>query len=343
MNSQFPLFPQAPATGFFYKLDPFSPAFVRTDINAASIRSGTIIEVAGQILRFPEAAPIVMPSSPPAGSDWAIFACADGTLRADASFTAPAGYTTGNSRLIGGYHFALGGNATGLNTGGNTTPQINPSSFWDLKFRPSCPDPRGWAFVSPTLGWLAIYMINNNPGLNGVSRAGLRIADGENSGSWPVIPAVEGGNGTITYGDFTWFTANSVLSALGCRLPTFEALQRGAWGVVEQTSRSTDPVNTVLDEQRTSVIGLIGATGYQWVWMANLLVDVAATGTAGWVANTGARGSTLQFRPIIAGLFGGNRAAGALSGSRCSAWDNAFSVSTNNIGARAACDHLMLV
>jgi hypothetical protein len=192
------------------------------------------------------------------------------------------------------------------------------------------------------LGWLAIYLLNNNPGLNGVSRAGLRIADGENSGSWPVIPATEGGDGTATYGNFTWYTANSVLSALGCRLPTFEAMMRGAWGVVEQTSRGSDPINTILDAPRTSAIGLIGATGYQWSWMADMLVDVSGTAAGAWTANTGGRGATFQTRPAVAGLFGGDWSNGSNSGSRCSNWSVPLSFSSPNFGVRAACDHLML-
>ena len=340
-NGQPLTFEQRPV-GFFYKPDPFTPVFTKTGADTAEIRAGTVVEVAGITLAFSSATSVIMPTLT-AGTDYAVYACTDGTVRADASFSAPTGYTTLNSRQIGGFHYALGGNATGLNTGGNSTPQINEFSFWDLKFRPACPDPRGFAFLNPSLGWVAIYMMNNNPGLNGVSRAGLRIADGENSGSWPVIPAAEGGNGTATYGNLTWYTANSVLSALGCRLPTFEALMRGAWGVVDQTSRGSDPINTILHAPHTSSIGLIGATGYQWVWMADLLVDVSGTSAFAWAANTGARGSTFQSRSVLAGIFGGDWASGAFSGSRCSNWNQPLAVSGGNIGVRAACDHLMSV
>jgi hypothetical protein len=341
MNNQFPLFPQGIAEGVFYKVNPLAVAFTRTGNETATLNAGTIVEVVGQILRFPTAQNIVMPTLT-AGTDYAIYACSDNTIRADASFSAPTGYTTLNSRQIGGFHFALGGNATGFNTGGDTTPQINPFSFWDLKFRPACPDPRGWAFVLPSLGWLGIYMMNNNPGLNGVSRAGLRIADGENSGGFPVIPAADGGDGTTTYGNLTWYTANSVLTALGCRLPTFEALMRGAWGAVEQVDRGTDPVNTILWAPGTSAIGLIGAAGYQWCWISNLSVDVSITSAANWAANTGGRGSTFQTRPIIAGRFGGTWNNASFSGSRCSNWNSPISDSGAIIGVRAACDHLML-
>lgn len=40
----------------------------------------------------------------------------------------------------------------------------------------------------------------------------------------------------------------------------------------------------------------------------------------------------------VAGLFGGDWNNGSNSGSRCSNWNNTFSNSNNNIGARAACD-----
>ena len=35
------------------------------------------------------------------------YACADGTIRADANWSAPTGYTTANSRKIGGFHYGL--------------------------------------------------------------------------------------------------------------------------------------------------------------------------------------------------------------------------------------------
>ena len=102
----------------FNKLESGSPAFIKTGGSTISIKSGTKIIVAGVALNITADTAIVMPALT-AGTDYAIYACTDGTVRADASFTAPAGYTTANSRMIGGFHYGLVAPATavGIATG----------------------------------------------------------------------------------------------------------------------------------------------------------------------------------------------------------------------------------
>ena len=135
----------------FYKTSVTSVAFTVTGAGTISVNAGTIVECAGVLTTYATATAVTMPSLS-AGTDYAIYQCSDGTIRADANFSAPTGYTTANSRQIGGFHYAPGGNATAM-AGGNTTPAINPYSVWDLKFRPRCVDPRGMALVA---GWIAI-------------------------------------------------------------------------------------------------------------------------------------------------------------------------------------------
>ena len=43
---------------------------------------------------------------------------------------------------------------------------INEFSIWDVKFRPSCEDPRGMALVSGQF-WADIYFTNTNHEVNG--------------------------------------------------------------------------------------------------------------------------------------------------------------------------------
>ena len=123
---------------------------------AVSLNQDIRVSVGGLLRKFLPGATVVLPSLS-AGTDYAIYACSDGTLQASANFSAPAGYTTTNSRRIAGFHYAPGGNATGYNTGGDTTPAINPFSIWDLKWRPACPDPRGMALVAGRF-WADIYL-----------------------------------------------------------------------------------------------------------------------------------------------------------------------------------------
>lgn len=60
------------------------------------------------------------------------------------------GVPDGN-RVLGGFHFAPGGNAT-ARAGGDNVPAINSYSLWDQSFRPSCPDPRGMTLVGIMAG-----------------------------------------------------------------------------------------------------------------------------------------------------------------------------------------------
>ena len=98
------------AYNLFGKADPRSVCFVKTGAGTIALKAGTAIAVAGRMKAFPAQTNVLMPALV-AGTDYAVYACDDGTLRADASFTAPSGYTAANSRKIGGFHYSPGGNA----------------------------------------------------------------------------------------------------------------------------------------------------------------------------------------------------------------------------------------
>jgi hypothetical protein len=125
--------------GSFYKAHSRSVAFSRTSNGTASIKAGTSVNAVGTAVIIAADTAIVMPTLT-AGTDYAIYACTDGTVRADASFTAPSGYTTANSRQIGGFHYAPGGNAA-AQAGGDTTPQINALQLLGPEVSPSLPGP----------------------------------------------------------------------------------------------------------------------------------------------------------------------------------------------------------
>lgn len=315
----------------FYKVDPQSPCFIKTGTDTLDIKAGTVVEVAGWLSNYATQTPVTMPALSP-GVDYAVFSCSDGTLRADASFTAPAGYTTTNSRRIGGFHFAPGGNAL-ARAGGNDTPQINEYSLWDVKFRPACPDPRGMAMVANAF-WADIYLTGVDHYTNGTSKYNVTIADGS---SPPKIPALFGGTGTTAYTTLTWWEAAEIATSHGKRLPTYAQFAALAFGVTEASSNGTDPAVTTWAKTYVSKFGCNQATGMLWQWGDEFGGGAAASS---WSANTSGRGSTSQMENAV--IFGGRWGDGASSGSRCSFWSLSPTNSSSIIGLRCVCDPCIL-
>jgi len=318
-----------PAYGLFVKADPASVAFTKTAAGAASIKAGTKCDVAGTLVQFASDTAITMPTLT-AGTDYAIWLKDDATIQASSSYTSAPG--AGNWRKIGGFHYAPGGNAA-AQAGGDTTPAINAYSLWDLKFRPACPDPRGMTLVADSF-WTDIYLLGVDHLTNNTSKYNVTIADGSNP---PKIPTKFGGNGSTVYSTLNWWKAGEVLQSWGKRMPSYDEFAALAYGTTEATSGGTDPVSTILRNAYTSKWGVMLATGNLWVWGAEFGGGAAA---AGWVANTGGRGSTYKMENAV--LFGGNWGDTSSSGSRASAWSHSPSNSSDSIGARGVCDHLIL-
>jgi len=324
--------------GMFKKADPSTTAFTKTAAGAADIKAGTIVDVAGTTVTFASATAITMPTLT-AGTDYAVWVKDDATIQADASFSAAPG--AGNWRKIGGFHYAPGSNATGM-AGGNTTPQINEYSFWDLKFKPACPDPRGMTLVAGGF-WVDIYLTGVDAITNGSSKYGVTIADGSSPAK---VPSLFGGNGTTTYGSHTWFEAQELATAFGKRSMSQQEFMAAMYGTTEATaSGGTDVPTTGATGTGatsawnvfTSKWGVVQSTGCLWIWG---LDRGGAYGTAGWNANTEGRGS--EYNAPNAVRLGGYWNNGADCGSRCSSWANVASNSVNFIGSRFSCDHLIL-
>jgi hypothetical protein len=330
------------AAGLFAKADPSDVAWTKTGDGTAETQTALTVEVNGSVLTVASGTSITMPALT-AGTDYAIWLETDGDLVATTDHTSPP---TANARKIGGFHYAPGGNAAAQD-GGNTTAQINEYSFWDLNFRPSCPDPRGMTLVGGGF-WVDIYLTGVDAITNGSSKYDVTIADGS---SPPKVPTMFGGDGSTTYGNYTWFEAMELATAFGKRCPTQQEFMALAYGVKEAHSIQDDPVDTGLvngsgspgagedlnAEKYTSKWGVIQATGNLFVWGRDRGGPAAA---ASWNANTEGRGS--EFNAPNAVLFGGGWSDDSRSGSRCSGWSNAASASNLNRGSRFACDHLQL-
>ena len=322
-------FASVPAYGLFAKADPTTVAFTKTAAGAASVKTGTKVDVAGTLVQFSSSTAITMPTLT-AGTDYAIWVKDDGTIQASSSHTSAPG--AGNWRKIGGFHYAPGGNAA-AQAGGDTTPDINAYSFWDLKFRPACADPRGMTLVADSF-WSDIYLLGVDHLTNGTSKYNVTIAEGSRP---PKIPTKFGGNGTSTYASMNWWEANEVLKSYGKRSPTYDEFSALAYGTTEASSVSTDQGSTILNAAYTSKWGCVQSSGCMLVWGGEFGGGAAA---ASWTANTGGRGSTYQMENAV--LFGGSWANTSNAGSRASSWYNSPAYSASDIGARGVCDHLIL-
>ena len=313
------------STKGFRKSDATLVAFTKVTANTAKTSSDLFIEVNNQAIYLPANTAITIPASPTIGSDYAIWATPTGTLEATTDFTSPPAT---NSRKIGGFHYAPGGNATGT-SGGSTTPGINEYSFWDLKFRPVCKDPRGMSLIADNF-WCDIYLTGVDAITNGSSKYNVEIADGF---SPPKIPVMFGGTGSSTYGSYTWFQAQELAMYFGKRSMTQQEFMAAMYGTTEANSNGTDPVSTSLIAKYTSKWGIIQSTGCLWIWGRNRGGPTSNT-------NTGGRGAETTMSN--ASLFGGGWVDSSYSGSRCSGWNVAASFSAGSFGSRFACDHLIL-
>jgi len=314
--------------GMFVKSAPTAVAFTVTAAFAVSTQTILYIDVNGLILTFASGTVVSMPSAV-VGTDYAIWAETAGTLTCTNNHTTPP---TTNARKIGGFHYAPGGNAA-TQAGGNTTPYINAYSFWDLKFKPACNDPRGMTLVAGNF-WADIYLTNTDPDTNGTSKYNVNIADGA---SPPKVPTKFGGNGTTTYTTYTWWEANEVLAANGKRSASYQEYAALAFGTTEASAIGTDQVSTILNAVYTSKWGVMQSTGVMDVWGKDF---GGGAGTAAWTANTTGRGSTYQLCNAV--CFGGYWSVGVSAGSRSSSWFSSPTASSAVIGSRGVTDHLLL-
>ena len=312
----------------FKKSNSSNVLFTKTGNFTATTSQEFYAEVGGSVLTIVSGTAITMPTAT-TGTDYAVWLKTDGTLEATTSFTSPPAT---DARKIGGFHYAPGSNAS-AQAGGNSTPQINEYSFWDLNYRPACNDPRGMTCVAGSF-WSDIYFLNTNPDVNGTSKYGVTIADGD---SPPIIPLTLGGNGSTTFGSLTWFESMSIATAMGKRAFTQSEFMTAMYGVTEGTSCGTDPGTTGLDAPRTSRWGVMQATGNLYIWAAD---RGGLYKTAGWDANTEGFGS--EYNAPNASLLGANWSLGVIAGSRSSFWSSAASFSAGSISLRCACDHLQL-
>ena len=335
--------------GAFYKTDFNSVAFTKTGAGTVSVKAGTIVAFGdGTQTSYATATAITMPTLT-SGTDYFIYVTAGGiqAVAATGTWPTPVASPPASSRLIGGFHYAAGGNAT-AQAGGDTTAAINEYSLWDVKWKPVCVDPRGMTLVANRF-WSDIYLLNRDPQTHGTSKNNQPIADGETGSTTTcIVPTAFGGNGSTRYATQSWWNTAEALSAFGKRLPRYSEFGSLAYGVTENVSRGNDPVTTGFgttnagssntDNKFTSKWGVVQASGVLWAWGDEFGGGNAA---ASWANVNGGRGQVYQQENAV--RLGGFWDDTVNSGSRTSAWGNSPSFSFNGIGGRGVCDHLRLL
>ena len=286
------------------------------------------------------------------GTDYFVYA------KSDATFYISESESITTDRLIGGFHYGLVGEteaATGNKTEAMMVEQrgIWSHSCWDLKFKPTG-NPRGMNFAQGI--WVNIYLADEDIAIRGypspwrdpysTTRVKAKIAAGttEYGRAIPKIPLAFGGNGTLTYGKFTWFQACELASSLNCFLLDYSKFPSLAYGVNEQKSSSINGYETTAGaiEHYPNLTSryMEQAAGVQWIWGA----DVQGIGGDGWKTGlTDGRGDIYAYtNQPTAVILGGDRGNGVNAGSRASDWYFYVWVSDWFIGCRFACDHLEL-
>jgi len=293
------------------RADTSVPILYTSGREAVSIRAGTVIRIDGREHAFAEDIALSVAGTLVPGYDYGVGIHDDG--KPFVTVVTPANPI--RQGFIAGFHFAPSGNAE-ANAGGDGVPAINPNSIWDLGFRPACADPRGMALVELGGGkriWADIYLLGVDH-KNGTSRCGVTIADGRDR------PERLDGNGTFSRLDYP--TAVEIYAHHGKRLLGAEEFFAAAYGVKERCSRDDEPTKTgTLDDGAARFVsrcGLFDTTGTMWQW--------------------GADGHPDDPRPS---LFGGSWILGSGAGSRFAYLVYPADHSSDRLGARGACDHLV--
>ena len=325
----------------FRKADPTIAAWTKTGDFTVSTATTLYVEINGAIKTIASSTAVTMPGSATTGTDYAIWCSPAGVLEADASFTVAP---TADGRLVGGFHYAPGGNATisatgdwTAHTGGNTTAQINEYSFWDLKWKPSASDPRGLTLVNNSF-WTGIYLMSDS-GSAPLHRYDVNPCRDGNAPFKPYATT------PTRYSNAIPLNISELLMYNGFRMPNIDEFQLLALGTTEQTSLGgSGPGNTGVftsgagtKERFTSAWGVMDATGVMNVWGRGGSADQ----TSGTVSGVSQGRTNDRFRISRFARFGGDWDGGALSGSRY-VNARASSISTTTSGGRGVCDHLIL-
>ena len=285
------------------------------------------------------------------GDDIYIYAlqAASGTAQwvASANSTVPAGYTSSNSRKIGGFHFGrVRPVASRYDTAYVPPIQIVPNSCWDLQHRPTC-DPTGMVEVIPGSLWVDLYKAS------------------EGGGIWPENVAVSAYGATPLRDDiYARVDFHLLARNAGKRIPSAEEFLTYAEGAPQGNDANNDtawsattnagPASTGTVAKAVSMFNVVDAVGNLWEWLddhydlglenrAAYKSDIVNVGKDAGFARGQMRsyvygaGDSSSWRCFIGGggFDSGSRCGSRALGSNASPWD-----ANGHVGLRCVCDAL---
>lgn len=321
----------------FLKQTATEVAFTKTGAGAISVKAGTRVLVGSAMVAYDTDTAITMPTHT-IGTDYYIYACTDGTCRADASANAPTGYTTSNSRLIGGYHYGRIRNSLTVT---DVATEIVPRSLWDLTYRPKC-SPQGMVDVCGTgVLWADIYQASVNAAItltsgviiagscrsiyNGTPLTGTEGLHGYNF----IELARNSGKRLLTHSEWLAVAHGSPQGNDADNLNAWSATTNGARTGTGQVARAV------------SFCGACDCVGNVWEWLDEFSNDHTTT-AYGWQNPMTGQNVGQLYLPNATGLrmylAGGGWAYGVVAGARALNADYfPWSVGTY-FGSRFACD-----
>ena len=276
------------------------------------------------------------------GKDYCVYLCDNGTdagvLLISLNSTAPSGYTSGNSRKIGGFHTLCAnvGTISGHPLSGYTANQVLPGSVWDLTHRPKNASPAGMVYSKALNLWVDIYLASGTAGST-ASTYNATISDTRN---WMDFCD----DGAAIFKRLLWDAEFSAIAA----------------GSNEETniSGSADPGTTggksdTAGRRMISNIGCEDCCGSMWQWLLDNVYYAPGGSSPFWGNLPGGKGSiytTFVSDPgapemsvsVTSGLntllAGGHWTSGAACGSRSRAANNARWSAASALGGRFAAE-----
>lgn len=264
-----------------------------------------------------------------AGKDFYVYACVpkSGSVPKfilSANGTVPAGYTTTNSRQVGGFHCECAdvGTIEGHELSGYVAGDILPASMWDLLHRCKGSN-EGMVYDDANNIWISIYLLSYADG-KVVSRYNGVVLDGTST------PKTHG----------LWFT--ETLAKQNMRLPYCHEYFTTLKGCKERVNiQNSKDANTTGGHVYTngvrcvSNLGLEDPTGFMWQWSNNYGV----AGGNGWLSgsyneNVDNENHGGTFGNLYLPLIGGAWDSGTQCGSRAVLGNHNASDVSANYGAR---------
>jgi len=277
------------------------------------------------------------------GDDIYVYACQQATgyakLVASKNATAPTGYSTSNSRKIGGFHVGrIRPIAQRFVVAYLPLPGIVPNSVWDLGHRPKC-SPEGMAEFQPGC-WGSIYQLST------VSGAWPSVIFGSRFNVQPARSLI-----------YNQLDLHRGVHAAGMREPTFEEwlmMADGAPQGVDATNdtawtmtTNTGPCNTGAVQKSVSCANFVDCVGNLWENISGQFDIGNSTNAYAWdatVVNTGQDAAIPRGQVFHAAwryaIAGGNWNDGVHAGARSLATHAGAWTASGNVGVRGVSDSL---